>query len=90
MSKLKKTKGVKEEGFKTKILPSISVSETDLPSIKKKKVDDTFKLVLKVKITELRRDKWSDTKELKANLDILALSLAKQNYEEEYADNFSK
>ena len=88
MPKLKKTKGIKEDG--TKILPSINVSETDLPSIKKRKIDDTFKLVLKVKVTELRRNRWDDKKKLQASLDILAISLPKQNYEEEYTDHFSK
>ena len=88
--KLKKTTGVKEDFSETKILPSISVNAKDLPLLKKAKVDDTFNLVLKVKVTELRRDKWSKDKTLKASLDIIAMSPEKkQTYEQEYSEAMS-
>ena len=87
--KLKKSTGVKDDFDNTVMLPSISVNAKDLPMLKKAEVDDTFNLTMKVKVTELRRDKWSKDKVLKGSLDILAMSPEKQTYEDEYSEAMS-
>ena len=87
--KLKKTKGVKESmdaSIPERTLPSLRISEIDLPSVKNRKVDETFNIVCKVKVTELSRERWTKEKKLNMSCDIIAISLEKQEYEDEYAD----
>ena len=87
--KLKKTTGIKDGFDNTVTLPSISVNAKDLPALKNKKIDDTFEIVMKVKVTELSKPRWSKDKTLRASLDIVAMSPKGQTYDDEYTEAMS-
>ena len=68
-------------------LPSITLNENQLP-VKNKGVDDIFNLVIKVKVVGVNRETYIENGKKTVRLKIQKIK--KQNYEEEYANHFSK